>query len=175
MTKAGKYRRLPITLEGEARQQAMPRSMAAPADQSDRIPGTETRPALYRRPATTSTIKPPQRSHRPSELDLPMLQFDAAPVVTSIPFFVNGEEFYSRGRKLARPYARQGCSAWCGIARSVRSIPRSPCEDSNRQNKRYSDSGEPSKAAFLILTIPHAGSPCFRLSWRTASGHRRRC
>jgi hypothetical protein len=35
-----------------------------------------------------------------------MLQFDAAPVVTTIPFFVNGEEFYSRGRKLARPYAQ---------------------------------------------------------------------
>ena len=39
------------TLEGEARQQAMPQSMAAPADQSDRIPGTEARPALYRQPA----------------------------------------------------------------------------------------------------------------------------
>jgi len=38
----------------------------------------------------------------------------------------------------------------------VRSVPRSPCEDSNRQNERYSDNGEPSKAAFPILTIPHA-------------------
>ena len=36
------------------------------------------------------------------------------------------------------------------------SVPRSPCEDSNRQNERYSDNGEPSKAAFPILTIPHA-------------------
>jgi hypothetical protein len=43
--------RLPITLEGEARLQAMPQSMAASADQSDRIPSTETRPALYREPA----------------------------------------------------------------------------------------------------------------------------
>jgi hypothetical protein len=34
------------------------------------------------------------------------------------------------------------------------SVPRSPCEDSNRQNERYSDNGEPSKAAFLA--IPHA-------------------
>ena len=36
------------------------------------------------------------------------------------------------------------------------SVPRSPCEDGNRQNERYSDNGEPSKAAFPILTIPHA-------------------
>jgi hypothetical protein len=43
--------RLPIILEGEARLQAMPQSMAASADQSDRIPSTETRPALYREPA----------------------------------------------------------------------------------------------------------------------------
>jgi hypothetical protein len=42
----------------------------------------------------------------------------------------------------------------------VRGVPRSPCEDSNRQNERYSDNGEPLKAAFPILTIPHAaGSP----------------
>ena len=37
------------------------------------------------------------------------------------------------------------------------SVPRSPCDDSNRQHD-YSDNGEPSKAdrAFPILTIPHA-------------------
>jgi hypothetical protein len=51
MTKAGQLSRLPITLEGEARLQAMPQSMAASADQSDRIPSTEPRPALYRQPA----------------------------------------------------------------------------------------------------------------------------
>jgi hypothetical protein len=36
-------------------------------------------------------------------------------------------------------------------------VPRSPCEDSNRQNERYSDNGERLKAdrAFPILTIPH--------------------
>jgi hypothetical protein len=49
MTKAGSYR--DFTLEGEARLQAMPQSMAASADQSDRIPSTETRPAPYRQPA----------------------------------------------------------------------------------------------------------------------------
>ena len=38
----------------------------------------------------------------------------------------------------------------------MRSVPRSPCEDGNRQNERYGDNGEPSKAAFPILTIPHA-------------------
>jgi hypothetical protein len=38
----------------------------------------------------------------------------------------------------------------------VGSVRRSPCEDSNRQNERYRDNGEPSKAAFPILTIPHA-------------------
>jgi hypothetical protein len=36
------------------------------------------------------------------------------------------------------------------------SVPRSPCEDSNRQDECHSDNGEPSKAAFPILTIPHA-------------------
>jgi hypothetical protein len=44
-----------------------------------------------------------------------MLQFDAAPVVTSIPSFVNGEEFYSRGRKMARRYARQGRRSFRGV------------------------------------------------------------
>jgi len=50
-------------------------------------------------------------------------------------------------------------------------VPRSPCEDSNRQNERYSDTGESSKAAFPILTIPHAAlhvsfsNPDFKLSW----------
>jgi hypothetical protein len=37
----------------------------------------------------------------------------------------------------------------------VRSVPRSPCEDSKRQNERSCDNGEPSKAAFPILIIPH--------------------
>jgi hypothetical protein len=36
------------------------------------------------------------------------------------------------------------------------SVPRSPCEDGNRQDECHSDNGEPSKAAFPILTIPHA-------------------
>ena len=35
------------------------------------------------------------------------------------------------------------------------SVPRSPCEDSNRQDECHSDNGEPSKAAFPILIIPH--------------------
>jgi hypothetical protein len=37
-------------------------------------------------------------------------------------------------------------------------VPRSPCEDSNRQNECYNDNGECSKSdrAFPILTIPHA-------------------
>jgi hypothetical protein len=54
------------------------------------------------------------------------------------------------------------------------SVPRSPCENSNRQNERYSDNGEPSRAAFPILAIPHAAvhvslsNPDFKLSWRTA-------
>ena len=39
-----------------------------------------------------------------------MLQFDAAPVVTSIPFFVNGEEFFSRNRESS---AWTQCSAIC--------------------------------------------------------------
>ena len=37
------------------------------------------------------------------------------------------------------------------------SVPRSPREDSNRQDECHSDNGEPSKVAFPILTIPHAG------------------
>jgi hypothetical protein len=36
-------------------------------------------------------------------------------------------------------------------------VPRSPREDSNRQDECHSDNGEPSKVAFPILTIPHAG------------------
>jgi hypothetical protein len=35
-------------------------------------------------------------------------------------------------------------------------VPRSPSEDSNRQDECDSNNGEPSKAAFPILTIPHA-------------------
>jgi hypothetical protein len=35
-------------------------------------------------------------------------------------------------------------------------VPRSPCDDSSRQNGRCSDGGKPSKAAVPILTIPHA-------------------
>ena len=40
----------------------------------------------------------------------------------------------------------------------MRGIPRSPCEDSDRQNECYSDNGEPSKSdrAFPILIIRHA-------------------
>ena len=69
----------------------------------------------------------------------------------------------------------------------MRSVPRSPCEDSKRQNERYNDNDEPSTdRAFQILIIPHAVlhvslviliSNCldFKLSWRTASGRRRRC
>jgi hypothetical protein len=34
-------------------------------------------------------------------------------------------------------------------------VPRSPSEDSNRQDECHSDNGEPSKAAFPILTVPH--------------------
>jgi hypothetical protein len=48
----------------------------------------------------TSTFMPPQCSHRPDELDSPMLQFDAAPVVTSILFCVSGKEFLSRNREV---------------------------------------------------------------------------
>jgi hypothetical protein len=36
------------------------------------------------------------------------------------------------------------------------SVPRSPCEDSDRQDECHSDNGEPSKAAFPIVTILHA-------------------
>jgi hypothetical protein len=43
---------------------------------------------------------PPQCSHRPDELNSPMLQFDAAPVVTSILFCVSGKEFLSRNREV---------------------------------------------------------------------------
>jgi hypothetical protein len=39
----------------------------------------------------------------------------------------------------------------------VRSVPRSPCENSKRQNERYNDNDEPSTdRAFQILIIPHA-------------------
>ena len=42
--------------------------------------------------------------------------------------------------------------------------PRTPCEDSNRQNECYSDNGERSNAdrTFPILTIPHAA---LHVSW----------
>jgi hypothetical protein len=55
------------TLEGEARRQAMPQSMAAPADQSDRIPSTEARPALYRQPASPAPSS--RRSARIAQMD----------------------------------------------------------------------------------------------------------
>ena len=39
----------------------------------------------------------------------------------------------------------------------MRSVPRSPREDSKRQNERYNDNDEPSTdRAFQILIIPHA-------------------
>jgi hypothetical protein len=43
---------------------------------------------------TTSTIKPPQCSHRPDGKNSPMLHYDAAPVVTSNPFCVSGRQFF---------------------------------------------------------------------------------
>ena len=48
----------------------------------------------------TSTIKPPQRSHRPDGLDCPMLQFGAGLAATSNPFCVNSEGFLSRNREM---------------------------------------------------------------------------
>jgi hypothetical protein len=50
-------------------------------------------------------------------------------------------------------------------------FPLSRRDDNNRQNERYSDNGEPSKAAFPILIIPHAAlhvnvsNPDIKLSW----------
>jgi len=61
----------------------------------------------------TRSIAIGRRSHRSDELDRPMLQFGAALVVTSIPFFVNGMDSLSRNRdplrgRNARRYARKG-------------------------------------------------------------------
>jgi len=60
---------------------------------------------------TTSTIKPPQCSHRPDGKDWPMLQYDAAPAVTSNPFGVSGRQLAcavgSSFVQSGRPYARQ--------------------------------------------------------------------
>jgi hypothetical protein len=36
------------------------------------------------------------------------------------------------------------------------SVPRSPCEDSNHQDECHSDNGEPSNAAFPIVTFLRA-------------------
>src|ERR1700676_1503805 len=55
------------TLEGEARRRAMPQSMAAVADQSDRIPGSEAPPAPYRQPASPAPAS--RRSARIAQMD----------------------------------------------------------------------------------------------------------
>src|SRR5258707_14277669 len=55
-------------------------------------------------------MTPPQCSHRADELGRPILQFDAKPLATSIPFFVSGTEFLSLNREID-PDMRRGREA----------------------------------------------------------------
>jgi hypothetical protein len=66
----------------------------------------------------TSTIEAPQCLHRSLEQDRPILQFDAAPAVTSNPFSVNGNQFPSRNREMLGDM-REGAR---GIARVLSRI-----------------------------------------------------
>jgi hypothetical protein len=58
---------LPITLEGEARRQATPWSMASASGQPDRIPSIEAPPALYRQVASQAPSR--RRSARIAQMN----------------------------------------------------------------------------------------------------------